>query len=312
MLSKEDNELLCRVGPGTPTGELLRQYWLPFLLDWEVERDGPPQRVRLLGEDLIAFRDSTDRLGLLGDHCAHRGASLFFARNEDCGLRCVYHGWKYDVDGRCVDMPNEPPESNFKDKIHHTAYPCAERGGVIWAYMGPLNPAPPLPHLEWMDVPEEQRFSSKRYRYANRSGVWNISPQMREPVTSKPHGRWRPLPGLKNDFFINREEQRTKSYSGISEFWAQDAAPQLSMGPIYDRSKEHLGTSDSAIIAVRRRLLRAARKLRDQGITPAAIGNPDAYLVRADALLIPPDQSWLEASEERRKVVAGVNPACPA
>src|ERR1700758_4437419 len=111
MLSEEENQLLTRVGPGTPMGELLRQYWLPFLLSQELhERDGEPQRVRLLGEDLIAFRDSSGRVGLLGDHCAHRGASLFFGRNEECGLRCVYHGWKFDVDGRCLDMPNEPAE----------------------------------------------------------------------------------------------------------------------------------------------------------------------------------------------------------
>src|SRR2546427_57511 len=175
MLSKEDNELLCRVGPGTATGTLLRHYWLPFLFDWEIETDREPQRVRLLGEDLIAFRDSRGRVGLLGDHCAHRGASLFFGRNEDCGLRCVYHGWKYDVDGRCVDMPNEPPESNpstgsgraFRDKVRQVAYPCVERGGVIWAYLGPQSPPPPLPHLEWMDLPSEQRYASKRVQYSN-------------------------------------------------------------------------------------------------------------------------------------------------
>ena len=162
MLSREDNELLCRVGPGTPTGSLLRQYWLPFLFDWELETDREPQRVRLLGEDLIAFRDSLGRIGLLGDHCAHRGASLFFARNEDCGLCCVYHGWKYDVSGRCVDMPNEPAESSFKEKVRQIAYPCVERGGVVWAYLGPQDPPPPLPHFEWMDVPEERRSASKR------------------------------------------------------------------------------------------------------------------------------------------------------
>src|SRR5487761_1012326 len=112
MLSQEDNELLTRVGPGTAMGNLLRQYWLPALLSSELpERDGPPLRVRLLGENLIAFRDTDNRVGLLADNCSHRGASLFYGRNEESGLRCVYHGWKYDVAGDCVDMPNEPPES---------------------------------------------------------------------------------------------------------------------------------------------------------------------------------------------------------
>src|SRR5947209_13836047 len=131
MLSKEDNELICRVGPGTPGGDLLRRYWLPALLVDELpEPDCPPIRVRLLGEDLVAFRDTEGRVGLVGAHCAHRGASLFFGRNEESGLRCVYHGWKFDVTGRCLDMPNEPAESNFKDKIRHTAYPCVEKAGV--------------------------------------------------------------------------------------------------------------------------------------------------------------------------------------
>src|SRR5579871_4730851 len=154
MLSREENELLTRVGPGTAMGALLRRYWLPALLAEEVPRpDDPPVRVRLLGEDLVAFRDTAGRVGLLGAHCPHRGASLFFGRNEECGLRCVYHGWKFDVTGRCVDMPNEPAESNFKSKIKTVAYPCQERGGVVWVYMGPDSPAPPLPDHEWATLP---------------------------------------------------------------------------------------------------------------------------------------------------------------
>ena len=118
MLSKEENELVTRVGPGTPMGETLRRYWMPAALSSELpEPDSPPIRVRLLGEQLVAFRDTNGRVGLLDELCAHRRASLFLGRNEECGLRCVYHGWKYDVEGRCVDMPNEPPESNFKSKI---------------------------------------------------------------------------------------------------------------------------------------------------------------------------------------------------
>src|SRR5436853_6861372 len=147
MLSKEENEVLTRVGPGTLMGDLMRQYWLPFLYSSEVEADGPPLRVRLLGEDLVVFRDSAGKLGLLGTHCPHRGASLFFGRNEEEGLRCVYHGWKFDTTGQCVDMPSEPAESNFKTKIKATAYPCVERNGIVWTYMGPRETPPPLPEL---------------------------------------------------------------------------------------------------------------------------------------------------------------------
>src|SRR6476646_3729383 len=149
MLSATDNEILSRVGPGTPMGDLVRQYWLPVMQSWELgEADGRPMRVRLAGEDLILFRDTDGKIGLLANKCAHRGASLFFGRNEEAGLRCVYHGWKFDVSGRCVDMPNEPPESNFKDKVRATAYPCRERNGVVWAYMGEEANLPELPQLE--------------------------------------------------------------------------------------------------------------------------------------------------------------------
>src|SRR5216117_1836743 len=149
MLSREDNELLCRVGTDTPVGALLRQYWIPALMSSELpERDGAPVRVRLLGENLIAFRVSSGKVGVIQNSCPHRGASLFFGRNEEEGLRCVYHGWKFDCSGQCVDMPSEPAESNFKTKIKATAYACVERFGAIWAYMGPREVPPPLPDLE--------------------------------------------------------------------------------------------------------------------------------------------------------------------
>ena len=138
MLSREDNELLCRIGPGTPMGDLMRQYWVPAALSNELgARDGAPLRVRLLGEDLIAFRASSGTVGLVRSSCPHRGASLFYGRNEEEGLRCVYHGWKFDVAGRCVDMPSEPAESNFRGKVRAVAYPCVERAGLVWAYLGP-------------------------------------------------------------------------------------------------------------------------------------------------------------------------------
>src|SRR5262245_62157724 len=149
MLSHDDNALLGRVGPGPAMGDLLRQYWIPALASSEVsEPDGPPVRVRLLGENLIGFRTTSGHVGLLQNHCPHRGASLFFGRNEADGLRCVYHGWKFDRTGACVDMPSEPPESDFKAKVCARAYPCVERNGVVFAYLGPRATPPPLPDLE--------------------------------------------------------------------------------------------------------------------------------------------------------------------
>ena len=168
MLSREDNELLTQTDRDTPVGELFRRYWIPALLSEELpEPDGTQVRVKLLGEDLIAFRDTDGRVGLLDEFCAHRTASLFFARNEECGLRCAYHGWKYDVEGNCVDMPSEPEESNFKNKIRLKAYPCEERGGIIWTYMGPPELKPDLPELEWALLPDSHRFVSKRLQECN-------------------------------------------------------------------------------------------------------------------------------------------------
>src|SRR5579864_3528080 len=146
MLSKEENELITRTGPGTPMGNVFREYWLPAMLSRELPSpDCDPVRVMLLGEKLIAFRDTNVQVGLLQNHCPHRGASLFFGRNEEGGLRCVYHGWKFSHDGTCVDMPNEPAESDFRTKVQATAYPCQEFGGLIWAFMGPPERMGELP-----------------------------------------------------------------------------------------------------------------------------------------------------------------------
>src|SRR6266702_268955 len=135
MLSKEDNELLTRTTPGTPMGNLIRRYWVPALLSEEIPGpDCPPVQVRLLGEELVAFRDSQGRIGLLAETCSHRGTSLFYGRNEECGLRCIYHVWKYDVEGNVMDTPAEPAGSAYKTKLRHTAYPTHEVAGVVWAY----------------------------------------------------------------------------------------------------------------------------------------------------------------------------------
>jgi phthalate 4,5-dioxygenase oxygenase subunit len=167
MLNHQDNDILSRVGPGTPGGELMRQYWLPVALSSELSGpDCAPLRVRLLGEDLVAFRDTSGAVGLIGAHCPHRGAALFFGRNEQNGLRCIYHGWKFDRTGRCVDMPNAPGIP-MKDRLKHTAYPCVERAHLVWTYMGPMDPPPPLPKLPCMDLPDDHVVVYKHYWETN-------------------------------------------------------------------------------------------------------------------------------------------------
>ena len=137
MLVKEKNDLLIQTDPGTPMGDMFRCYWIPALLAEELpEPDCDPVRVKLLSERLIAFRDSDNRLGLMDELCAHRRVSLWFGRNEEGGLRCAYHGWKYDVTGQCIDVPSEPPDSKLCSKIKLTAYSLEEKGGILWAYMG--------------------------------------------------------------------------------------------------------------------------------------------------------------------------------
>lgn len=428
MLSTADNELLCRVGPGTPMGQYLRRFWMPALLSRELpEPDCPPVRVRLLGEGLVAFRDTEGKVGLVAENCPHRGASLFFGRNEECGLRCVYHGWKFDTSGACVDMPNEPPESNFKHKIKATAYPCVERGGLIWAYMGPYaesietaNPSaaveiPELPDLEWARVPESHGYLAKcvqecnfvqaleggldsshisflhsrmdgrtaaaargsvlaeRFamqdaspRFAFRSTdygaligarrdadednyYWRITQWLlpfyhlipaepdaivtgnawvpmddencwvfraswhpNRPLTEAElreyrfggvmheeviPGTFRPRANRSNDYLIDRAMQRSVNFTGIKGIQAQDMAVIESMGPIYDRTKEHLGSSDTAIIALRRRLLSEVRDLA-RGIEPYAATHGQAYRVRSAALLLDKGVPFDEGARE--------------
>ena len=164
----EQNELLTRTGPATPMGELFRRYWLPALLASELPAaDCAPVRVRLLSERLIAFRDSGNRLGLMDEFCAHRGVSLWFGRNEEGGLRCAYHGWKYDVTGQCVEIPSEPDNPGLCRRMKLKSYPLVERGGVLWTYMGPPELQPPLPEHEWAMVPPSQRYVSKRWQECN-------------------------------------------------------------------------------------------------------------------------------------------------
>ncbi|MBC5767310.1 Rieske 2Fe-2S domain-containing protein [Ramlibacter albus] len=167
MLTREDNELLVRVGPGTAMGKLMRLYWIPFLLAKDVAADGQPYRVRLLGEDLVAFRDSSGKVGLVDQACAHRGAPLLFGRNEDGGIRCVYHGWKFSTTGSVQEMPAEPANSPMLKKVKLKAYPVQERNGVLWTYMGPDEVPPPLPSMEWNMVPQENVHVSLRIQECN-------------------------------------------------------------------------------------------------------------------------------------------------
>ena len=168
MLSREENDLLTRVGAGTPMGELFRRFWLPAMLSEEAQTDGSPVRLRLLGEDLVAFRDTNGQVGIIDAYCPHKLAGLFWGRNEECGLRCTYHGWKYDVQGQCVDMPNEPPDSNYKTKVKVKSYPAQEAAGVVWIYMGPKETMPPsLPQYAFVAVPEGYSFVSKWLQESN-------------------------------------------------------------------------------------------------------------------------------------------------
>ena len=168
MTTREQNDFLTQTGPGTPMGDLFRRYWIPALLASEItEPDGPPVRVKLMSERLLAFRDSDGKVGLIDEFCAHRGVSLWFGRNEEGGLRCPYHGWKYDVTGQCTEVPSEPVESGYCSKIKLKSYPCVELGDVIWAYMGPPELQPPLPGFEWARVPAAHRFVSRRTQECN-------------------------------------------------------------------------------------------------------------------------------------------------
>ncbi len=168
MMTEEMNTLLTRTGPGTPMGGLLRRYWIPALLSSDLpEPDCPPVRVPLLSEKLVAFRDTDGRVGMIDEFCAHRGVSLWFGRNEECGLRCPYHGWKYDVNGQCVDLPSEAEETGMRTRIKLKAYPCVERGGVIWTYMGPADQRPPLPDFEWVNLPASHVVVTRRSQESN-------------------------------------------------------------------------------------------------------------------------------------------------
>jgi phthalate 4,5-dioxygenase oxygenase subunit len=420
MLSHEENELLCRVGPETPMGRMLRRYWIPAVQSTDIVADGPPRRIRLLGENLVAFRDTNGRAGVLDENCPHRGASLVLARNEECGLRCLYHGWKIDVTGRVLETPPEPDELGFKDRVRAIAYPTYESGGFVWTYMGPPGTEPQQVHFEFAKLPESHRlvttvlsecnwvqalegvidsahsnylhstaikpvsgpgatiFSRKEnfdldrpsndgkpiievqdtsygFRYAGiRIPTRNADTHRYARVTifvapfhgfvAAPYGigfmqmfvpmddehtmfhyvryqfdeaiddvaRVRHLawggtrPGVdtdheyrktrtrENNWLQDREAMRRgESWSGIRGVNNEDFAVQESMGPLYDRRKEHLGTSDVALIRMRRLMLDSVRNFTATGAPPLGLAQPVAYdKIRAEEQTLPIGVPW--------------------
>ena len=388
MLTREENDLLTRTNRGTPGGEWMRRYWLPALLSEELPSGGPPVPLMLLGEELVAFRDADGRVGLLGLHCAHRGADLSYGRLEDGGLRCLYHGWLYDVAGRCLEQPGEPAGSTFCERVRQPAYPTEERGGVIFAYLGPGEP-PLFPNYEFLNAPAGHRFVTKYYQDCNylQGSEGNIDPVhnnlLHHPnhnLEHVPNGRIQgfrggrgPVPGQQeldcaetefglalcdvthlddgqdnlrsycfvlpaftifpgqlgrrggyslnwhvpiddhrhwkyafaycgptpidvaafqreaareigpdyhlprnraNRYLQDRSLLATASFSGIAGFAAQDSFAIEGLGPIADRTREHLGQSDRIIIAMRRLLLRAVRDVAEGRDPPHVIRDP--------------------------------------
>jgi phthalate 4,5-dioxygenase len=415
MLNGADNELLCHVGPRSAMGQFVRRFWIPVLHSAQLPHpDCDPVRVRILGEDLIAFRDTNGRIGLMQARCPHRLAPLFYGRNEESGLRCIYHGWKFDVEGSCVDMPSEPREFNFADKVRATAYPTQERQGIVWAYMGPAHLKPPMPDLEWLRIPESHTYTVKYnqecnfvqaiegdidsshigYLHMNDLDMWK-NPGLGNPTHGglrttftaprwiveptdyglmlaarrdadgdkyywrvnqflfpfhtmiatdlqqrRGHGHiwvpvdddhtevwcvtWAPREALTeqekynilsgpnphiasldpatgklratadNNFLQDRQLQRTKSFTGIIGTREQDTAVVEGMGAMVDRTLEHLGSSDTAIIGMRRQLLAGAKALL-KGIEPIAASQPELYRVRGwSAVMERNEETFLE------------------
>ena len=417
MLTQQENELLCRVEGDAPMGQMMRRYWLPAIASAELIADGAPKRVRLLGENLVAFRDTSGRVGLLDENCPHRGASLVLARNEQCGLRCLYHGWKLDVEGRVLETPPEPDELNFKEKVRALNYRVHEAGGIVWAYLGPVGNEPPPLDFEFTHLPDSHvlamnaiegcnwaqglegvidsahtnylhsnavrpaaagpttiykedatldrpsndgapRIEAQNTAYGFRYGAirkpiieadknryvrvtlfiapcYSIFPapdgfgflqafvpvddthtsfffvmfKRNEPFTDEQREthahRSGLLPGVdldserrslrnrSNNWLQDRGAMKTGSFSGITGVNIEDIARQESMGPIYNRGKEHLGTSDVAVIRMRRLMLDSLRAFTADGTTPLGLAEPVPYaLLRADEATLPLDTAW--------------------
>jgi phthalate 4,5-dioxygenase len=428
MLSREENELLCRVGPETPMGKMMRRYWIPALASSDLEAGGDPKRVRLLGEDLVAFRDDKGRVGLLDELCPHRRASLALGRNENGALECLYHGWRIECTGKVLDTPVEPEESTFKDRIRATAYSTYESGGMIWAYLGPAGLEPPPVDFYFTQVPQDRVLIVRVHTSANwaqgiegtidsshtnllhRHGVRpsaDVTTTIMEPglVSRRPSNDTRPVmdaqdtpygfryaairkpmvdpesqkyvrvslfiapiyamfppphgwvwmqafvpiddentmfyffqvadhpigekeraqrleaaemrPGIDMDaeFRLRRNRanrwlqdraamRRGESHTGLAGVNPEDFAVQESMGPILDRTKEHLGVSDTAVIRFRRMMLDAVKRFTESGVTPVGLTATVPYAdLRAEEAMLRIDASWHSVS------AAGVEPS---
>jgi len=422
MLSAADNELLVRTNADTVMGEYFRRFWHPVALSREIaEPDGPPIRAQVMGEDLLAFRDTNGRVGVIEPHCAHRGANLFFGRNEACGIRCIYHGWKFDVDGKCIDMPNVPPGSAYHDKISIKAYPTREFGDIVWAYFGPRERMPAeLPQLEFAVLPPSHRYVTKRLQACNwahsiegaldtahfsflhmpapkhfsntnptvaadeerlrwlrddpmpqftisehdvgfviggarradrEAHYWRITQFMlpthsvtpsampgeiyygyswvpitdeacwiyvyawnpERPISDAERARFDqggygqfaalgpgfvPLRNRGNDYLIDREDQKHRSFTGVRGVAEQDAMAQDSQGVIADRRREHLTPTDVAIVRFRRLMLEQAKALSD-GKEPAAAQLPAHYRLRGGGCITAASMSFEDVMRQR-------------
>ncbi len=418
MSSAADLNVLGRVGPGTPLGSLLRRYWIPLVFDWEIpEPDCDPVSVRVLGEDLVVFRDTDGRVGVLEAWCPHRLAHLFWGRNENNGLRCVHHGWKFDVTGQCVEMPSEPETSNFREKIQAQSYPAEELGNIVWIYMGPPESAPPPPQFEYVTVPEDHRAATKviedaswlncieggfdeakvsflHHNDLSDNGTLrrrNTAPQIEAETTAcgftylaarpispeegtyarfvhyvmpftqirpsfinaqglppaKPQNSghfWVPIDdgqtmdweftytwgeeplaaserefrGLANAFNadvdkqsfraklnrsnryqIDRSMQRTKSFTGITGSVPQDRMIHEATAPIRERGREHLGSLDGAVVALRDLLLKGVSTVKAGGAPPGT--GTEYHGIRAWEAMVHVDQSLAALKKQVHK-----------
>ncbi len=420
MLTREKNELLCRVGAEAPMGRMMRRYWIPALMSADIEAGGAPKRVRLLGEDLVAYRSPDGKVGLIDEACPHRGASLALARNEECGLRCLYHGWAMNGAGEVVETPAEPDGSRLKERVKFAAYPVRESGGFVWAYMGPKGHEPPPLDFEFANMPQshvlvmrsreecnwaqcqEGVLDSAHSNYLHSTGIKpkeglarteeadiNVS-QFARPsndgapkleVETQPYGfRYaalrRPMVNPQENVYVRvtlyvapifaifpapkgwasmqmfvpiddehtmfyyvlwkydspideatrerylhqhgmrvgidmdhdfrkirtRENMwmqdrgamaRGETFSGIFGINVEDFAVQESMGPIYDRSKEHLGASDLAVIHFRRMMLDSLERFMQDGATPVGLDAPVAHArLRSGEGMVPHGTPW--------------------
>jgi phthalate 4,5-dioxygenase oxygenase subunit len=412
MLSIEDNNVLTQVSAGTPMGKLIRSYWIPAFLAVEViEPDGKPLRLTLLGEELVAFRDTQGRVGLLEERCPHRRASLGLAVNGDCGLRCLYHGWKFAVDGTCLDTPTEPEGSNLHTRVKAKAYPVREAGGVIWTYMGDPTQMPVFPEFEWLGMPSAQAVAFKVLEDCNyaqavegtidsahagvlhRESPWgaeakyphekDLRPKLEVEYTQyglrygavrqlsdteahvrvtqvvmpfmtlippdgagvRKHrrmanafvprddvstwhiqwffdetqpvdvayrieegGHWldenyRKKLNIGNWYEQDRAAMKTETMSGIRGILTQDHAVSETQGAILDRSREYLGTSDVAVVAWRRQMIRAARALAEKGEVPAGLRAALPWSsIKAETVAFSNSKSWKEVVPLSREV----------